>query len=80
MTEKYFFIYPEDKNGKRTGHTICILVDSVCGETKVFHGISLCSPKDQFEYTKGREKALKRAETIRDNHILKKLKAKGTIP
>lgn len=80
MTEQYFFIYPEDKNGKRTGHTICILVDSVCGETKAFYGIALCSPEDQFEYSKGREKSLKRAEAIRDNCLLKKMKEKGTIP
>lgn len=80
MTEKHFFIYPEDKRGEKTGHTICILVDSVCGETKAFYGIALCSEEDQFQYSIGREKALKRAEVIRDNCILKKMKEKGTLP
>ena len=57
MNREQYFIYPEDKNGQRTGHTICVVVK----DGKIFHGMSLCSPDDQFEYAKGRELSLERA-------------------
>lgn len=49
--------YPVDKNGRKTGHTICIVVKY----NKAFVGTSLCSEKDQFCYAIGRHEALCRA-------------------
>lgn len=54
----HYFIYVRDKNGVRiTGHTICVMVR----DGKIFHGTSLCSKKDNFNYETGRELALKKA-------------------
>lgn len=63
MDRTYHFIYPVDKNGDRTGHSICVLIgnDPKTKAPRAYHGISLCSPEDQFEYKKGKELALDRA-------------------
>jgi len=61
----HYFIYPRNKNGQRTGHTICVLIRG----GKVFHGTSLCSQHDQFELKKGRELSKQRAEEAFERHI-----------
>lgn len=53
----HYFIYPRNKNGKRTGHCICIILR----EGLMFHGTSLCSEKDQFSKKEGRLIAFDRA-------------------
>lgn len=60
---QHFFIYPEDKNGVRTGHTICVLtlLDPIDQALRTFYGTALCSKEDVFEYRRGRELALNRA-------------------
>lgn len=65
MTRDHYYIYPTDKNGNRTGHTICVLLK----DGKIFHGTTLCSPEDQFEYKVGREKSKARAEEAYARHI-----------
>ena len=63
VDKKYFFIYPKDKNGKRTGHTLCILMGVDKNNIpRAYYGIALCSEKDQFSYVEGRSRALARAE------------------
>jgi len=59
----HFFIYPEDKHGNKTGHTICVLsiLDPLDNSLRTFYGTSLCSPNDQFEYSVGRELSHNRA-------------------
>ena len=59
----HFFIYPEDKNGVRTGHTICVLslLDPVDNVLRTFYGTALCSEADTFEYRVGRDLAYNRA-------------------
>lgn len=70
MTKNYFFIYPKDKNDKRTGHTICVLLDSDKeGNPKVYYGISLCSEKDQFSFDTGRTIALQRALEVKQRRL-----------
>jgi len=59
-----YFIYPRDKNGKLTGHSICVMMH----DGKVFHGTSLCSPKDNFNKTTGRDLAYKRAVSSIERH------------
>lgn len=54
----YYFIYPRNKNGKRTGHCICVLLR----ENKMFHGEALCSENDQFSKKQGRLLSFERAE------------------
>jgi len=51
------FIYPEDKTGKRTGHTICVIYRN----GKMYFGESLCADTDQFCKQTGRELAFQRA-------------------
>jgi len=63
----HYFIYPRNKNGERTGHTICVLIRN----GKVFHGTSLCSENDQFELKTGREISKARAEEAYNRHILR---------
>src|SRR5216684_3179493 len=53
----YFFIYPKDKNGKPTGHTICIYQR----DGKNFIGEAICSEQDVFNKEKGRKLSLDRA-------------------
>lgn len=67
--KEYYFIYPENKNGKRTGHTICVLngQDPLTKEPRSFYGIALCSEEDHFEYAEGRKLSLDRAKEIRDS-------------
>jgi hypothetical protein len=57
MTRDKYFIYPRNKDGKRTGHTICVLLK----DGKMFHGTALCSADDQFSRAEGRELAELRA-------------------
>lgn len=60
--KNHFFLYPEDKNGKKTGHTICIYTGhDRDGSSKVYYGMALCSANDQFSYKKGRLLAYSRA-------------------
>ena len=54
----HYFIYPRDKNGKRTGHTICIVLRDGC----MFHGETLCGEKDQFSKKQGRLISFDRAQ------------------
>lgn len=65
MNRTHYYIYPRDKNGKRTGHTICVLLK----EGKIFHGTALCSGQDQFSRVEGRQIALERAEEAYDRYI-----------
>ena len=65
MTRDHYYIYPTDKNGNRTGHTICVLLK----DGKIFHGMALCSEEDQFEFKVGREKAKTRAEEAYQRHL-----------
>ncbi len=58
MNRSHYYIYPKDKHGRKTGHTIAVLIK----DGKIFHGMSLCSAEDQFEYSKGRKLSLVRAE------------------
>lgn len=54
----HYFIYPRNKDGKRTGQTICVLLH----DGRIFHGISTCSKDDQFSRETGRDLAVKRAQ------------------
>lgn len=65
MTRDHYYIYPTDKNGNKTGHTICVLMK----DGKIFHGTSLCSPNDQFQYARGREIAMERALSAYERHL-----------
>lgn len=69
MTREQYFIYPRDKSGKRTGHTICVLIK----DGKIFHGTALCSGTDQFSRKVGRELATERALQAFENHVEKML-------
>lgn len=65
MTREHYYIYPRDKNGNKTGHTICVLQR----DGKIFHGESLCSDQDQFQYKVGRELAYQRAVEAYVRHL-----------
>jgi hypothetical protein len=71
MRKNFYFIYPEDKQGRKTGHTICVInkEDPVTKEVKTFHGIALCGPEDQFEYVIGRDLAYERAEEAYQGYV-----------
>lgn len=56
--DESFFIYPRDKNNKRTGHCIAIILR----EGSMFEGTALCSSTDQFSKKEGRLIAFQRAE------------------
>lgn len=74
----HFFIYPKDKNGKPTGHTICIYQR----DGKNFIGEAICSEADTFNKQKGRELALSRAmqKAIKSvNEYLKKSETKKLV-
>jgi len=53
----HFFIYPQDKNGKHLGVTICV----VLRDGRMYHGEALCSENDQFNKKVGRELSFERA-------------------
>lgn len=53
----HFFIYPKDKSGKVTGHTICIALR----DGEMYEGVTLCSEEDNFSRKIGRQIALARA-------------------
>lgn len=53
-----FFIYPKNKNGKRTGHCIAVILR----DGLMFEGTSLCSENDQFSKKEGRLIAFNRAQ------------------
>lgn len=57
MIESEAYHYTKNKNGKRTGNTVCVLVK----EGRIFFGEAICSPEDQFSRAKGREVAKKKA-------------------
>lgn len=56
--KSHYFIYPRNKEGKRTGQTLCVLMH----DGRIFHGMSTCSNDDQFCKTTGRNLALTRAQ------------------
>lgn len=60
----HYFVYIYDKNGKRTGHTICLLLR----DGKMFHGESLCANTDQFNKKIGRQIAFNRAMEAFNKH------------
>lgn len=63
----HFFIYPKDKQGNRTGHTICVLLRN----GMMFEGTSLCSKDEQFSRKVGRTIAYDRAIEAYKNWIFK---------
>lgn len=64
----HYFIYPRNKEGKRTGQTVCVLLH----DNRIFHGISTCSKDDQFCKDTGRNLALERAnDSVRRYEIRK---------
>lgn len=65
MNRSHYYIYPRDKRGVRTGHTICVLLK----DGKIFHGTALCSIKDQFSRAEGRKRALERAEETYSRYL-----------
>lgn len=65
MTRTEYFIYPRDKQGKRTGHTICVLAR----EGRIYHGTALCAATDQFAFKRGRELAKERALEVYANQL-----------
>ncbi len=67
MSRAHYFIYPRNKQGKRTGHTICVLTK----DGMIFHGTALCSDGDQFEFKKGRELSMERALQAYEKHKAK---------
>lgn len=73
MTREQYFIYPRDKSGKRTGHTICVLIR----DGKIFHGTALCSGTDQFARKTGRILATERAIAAFDVHAEKLAASRG---
>jgi hypothetical protein len=72
MTRTHYFIYPRDKKGQRTGHTICVIMR----DGKIFHGSALCSDGDQFEFKRGRQLAMERALEVYSRHQ-EKLESNG---
>lgn len=56
--KSHYFIYPRNKEGKRTGQTLCVVLH----DGRIFHGLSTCSQADQFNKNTGRELALNRAK------------------
>lgn len=56
--KEVIYFYPRDEHGKRTGHTIAIVLK----EGLMFYGEALCSKADQFCKKTGRELAKQRAE------------------
>ena len=56
--KNHYFIYPRDMHGVRTGHTLCIILR----DGMMFHGETLCGPKDQFSKKEVRLIAFERAE------------------
>ena len=55
---KHCFYYPTDKDGYRTGHTLCFLhIDD-----RQFIGQAVCSDNDQFCRKTGRDISFGRAE------------------
>lgn len=66
----HYFIYPRNKDGKRTGQTLCVLLH----EGKMFHGMSTCSKEDQFCKDTGRKIALIRAQSSVQRYEARKLR------
>ena len=63
--KEHYFIYPRDMHGKRTGHTICV----VLREGMMFHGETLCGPRDQFSKKEGRLIAFGRAQDAYQRYL-----------
>ena len=53
----HYFIYLKDKNGNRTGHTICVIIR----DNMIFHGITICSASEQFNKKVARQLSFERA-------------------
>lgn len=66
----HYYVYIKDKNGKRTGQTLCLMAH----DGKVFHGMSTCSKEDQFNKDTGRKIALIRAQGSVQRYEARKLK------
>jgi hypothetical protein len=60
--------YPKNKDGTKTGHTLCILVR----EDRIFVGESRCGGTDQFSRSTGRSIAKGRAEKSYARYLAKK--------
>lgn len=58
MVKNISYFYTKDKQGNRTGHTLCVITNE---EYRTFIGSALCSKADQFSRKEGRELALERA-------------------
>lgn len=70
------FVYPQDKNGKRIGNTLAIILR----EGMMFFGEAVCSEGDQFSKKVGRELALQRAEQRYDRYLERTGKTRVLIP
>lgn len=57
MIETEAYHYTKDKNGKKTGNTICVLIR----ENRIFFGEAICAKEDQFSKSVGRNTAKKKA-------------------
>lgn len=57
MNSEFTFVYPKDKDGKRSGYTIAVLVKN----KKIFTGVALCSTNDHFCKKTGQTIATERA-------------------
>lgn len=63
----HYFIYPRDKRGERTGHTICVILR----DGNMFHGETLCSDGDQFSKKQGRLLSFDRAVASYKRYLLR---------
>ncbi len=68
--DNHYFIYPVDEKKKKTGHTICVILR----DGMIFHGISLCSKKDNFSKKEGRLLAFDRAMKEYTEYLMKSKK------
>jgi hypothetical protein len=58
--EKVMYIYPKDKFGKPSGHTICVIVKN----DRIYTGEALCHSNDQFNKKEGRRLSYFRASAF----------------
>ncbi len=72
MKENLTFIYPRNRKGQKSGHTIAVLIK----DGMIFFGESLCSEEDHFNKVVGREMALARAEDKYEKYLAR-IKKRG---
>jgi hypothetical protein len=77
-----YYHYPKDKNGKYTGHTLCMLLK----DGLIYHGEALCASEDHFTKSIGRKLAYERAIEAYEaskrrsmNKVTKKVKSKVKV-